>query len=83
MSEVDMFTAPTAFFRPAPATARILRGIPVYAGAIQGELCTPTGAALLAHFVTSFEKLPAMRVSAIGYGMGSKDFPQANCLRAF
>lgn len=68
---------------PAPATARILRGIPVYAGAVQSELCTPTGAALLAHFVTSFEKLPAMRVSAIGYGMGSKDFPQANCLRAF
>ena len=68
---------------PAPATACILRGIPVYAGTVQSELCTPTGAALLAHFVTSFEKLPAMRISAIGYGMGSKDFPQANCLRAF
>ena len=68
---------------PAPATACILRGIPVYAGTVQSELCTPTGAALLAHFVTSFEKLPAMRISSIGYGMGSKDFPQANCLRAF
>ena len=68
---------------PAPATACILQNIPIYAGSVQSELCTPTGAALLAHFVTSFEKLPAMRVSAIGYGMGSKDFPQANCLRAF
>lgn len=68
---------------PAPATARILQNIPIYAGSVQSELCTPTGAALLAHFVTSFEPLPAMRVSAIGYGMGSKDFPQANCLRAF
>ncbi|WP_428768470.1 nickel pincer cofactor biosynthesis protein LarC [Treponema sp. HNW] len=68
---------------PAPATARILRGIPVYAGAVQGELCTPTGAALLAHFAASFERLPGMKISAIGYGMGTKDFPQANCLRAF
>lgn len=68
---------------PAPATACILQNIPIYAGSVQNELCTPTGAALLAHFVTSFEKLPAMRISAIGYGMGSKDFPQANCLRAF
>ena len=68
---------------PAPAAARILQNIPIYAGTIQGELCTPTGAALLAHFAASFEKLPQMRISAIGYGMGSKDFAQANCLRAF
>ena len=68
---------------PAPAAARILQNIPIYAGGVQGELCTPTGAALLAHFAASFEPLPQMRIAAIGYGMGSKDFAQANCLRAF
>lgn len=68
---------------PAPATARILQNIPIYSGAVQGELCTPTGAALLAHFAASFERLPGMKISAIGYGMGTKDFPQANCVRAF
>lgn len=67
---------------PAPATAELLRGVPVYGGAIQGELCTPTGAALLARFVTHFGPLPPMTVQAVGYGMGKKDFPQANCLRA-
>lgn len=66
---------------PAPATAKILAGIPTYSGSIQGELCTPTGAALLKYFVTSFGPQPVMRVSGIGYGMGSKDFPIANCLR--
>lgn len=67
---------------PAPATAYILQGVPVYGGSIQGELCTPTGAALLKHFVTRFDSMPAMRTRAIGYGMGKKDFPQANCVRA-
>ena len=67
---------------PAPATAKLLTGIPIYGGEIQGELCTPTGAALLKYFVTSFEALPLMKVSATGYGMGKKDFPIANCLRA-
>lgn len=67
---------------PAPATAKLLSGIPIYGGEIQGELCTPTGAALLKYFVTSFEALPLMKVSATGYGMGMKDFPIANCLRA-
>lgn len=66
---------------PAPATARILRNIPIYGGSIQGELCTPTGAALLKHFVTEFGDMPPMKVSAIGYGMGRKDFPRANCVR--
>ena len=68
---------------PAPATALILEGIPTYGGRIQGELCTPTGAALLKHFVTRFGERPVMRVQAIGYGMGKKDFEQANCVRAF
>lgn len=67
---------------PAPATAVLLKGLPIYGGSIQGELCTPTGAALLRHFVTRFGALPPMRTEAIGYGMGSKDFEAANCLRA-
>lgn len=67
---------------PAPATAHILRGVPIYGGEIKGELCTPTGAALLKHFVSEFGKMPPMTVEKIGYGMGTKDFPAANCVRA-
>lgn len=67
---------------PAPATAYLLRDVPIYGGAIQGELCTPTGAALLRHFVTRFGDMPVMTLEAVGYGMGQKDFPRANCLRA-
>lgn len=67
---------------PAPATAYILSGLPIYSGDIEGELCTPTGAALLRHFATRFGQMPLMSVSAIGYGMGRKDFPAANCVRA-
>ena len=67
---------------PAPATALLLAGIPCYGGEIQGELCTPTGAALLRFFVRSFGPMPVMRVNRIGYGMGTKDFPRANCVRA-
>ncbi len=68
---------------PAPATALILEGIPSYGGQVRGELCTPTGAALLKHFVSRFGDRPVMTVQAIGYGMGKKDFEQANCVRAF
>lgn len=67
---------------PAPATAYILRGVPIYGGSIQGELCTPTGAALLRHFATRFGDMPVMKTTAIGYGMGKKDFEAANCVRA-
>ena len=67
---------------PAPATAFILKDIPVYSNQIKGELCTPTGAALLKHFVSSFENMPQLKISAIGYGMGKKDFEAANCVRA-
>ncbi len=67
---------------PAPATAEILKGIPIYGGQIQGELCTPTGAALLKQFVTRFGDMPVMTPAALGYGMGKKDFAIANCLRA-
>ena len=67
---------------PAPATALLLEGIPIYGGSIRGELCTPTGAALLRRFVTRFGPLPPMRVEKNGYGMGTKDFEAANCVRA-
>lgn len=68
---------------PAPATANLLRGVPSYGGEIRGELCTPTGAALLKTFVQSFGPMPAMVTEQIGYGVGSKEFEQANCVRAF
>ena len=67
---------------PAPATAYILQDVPIYGGEICGELCTPTGAALLKHFATSFGSMPVMRTKAIGYGMGKKEFSRANCVRA-
>ena len=67
---------------PAPATAYILRDVPTYGGAVMGELCTPTGAALLKHFASRFGDQPVMRVEKIGYGMGKKDFEAANCVRA-
>lgn len=66
---------------PAPATAYILRDVPIYGGGIKNELCTPTGAALLKHFATKFGDMPVMKVTAIGYGMGKKDFTAANCVR--
>ena len=66
---------------PAPATAHILKQVPIYGGSIRGELCTPTGAALLKHFVENFGDMPVMAVSGIGYGMGKKDFERANCVR--
>ncbi len=67
---------------PAPATAHILRNVPIYGGKIAGELCTPTGAALLKRFVSSFGEMPPMKVDKIGYGMGRKDFEVVNCVRA-
>lgn len=67
---------------PAPATAYILRDVPIYGGKIRGELCTPTGAALLKHFATRFGDMPIIRTETIGYGMGRKDFEAANCVRA-
>ena len=67
---------------PAPATALLLKDVPIYGGKVRGELCTPTGAALLTHFADAFGEMPAMRVEKIGYGMGTKDFEWANCLRA-
>jgi len=68
---------------PAPATAHILRNAPIYGGDVRGELCTPTGAAILKLFAEEFVPMPVMKVSKIGYGMGKKDFAQANCVRAY
>jgi len=69
---------------PAPATAFIMKGVPIYSDPmIKGELCTPTGAAILKHFASEFRTLPEMNISEIGYGMGTKDFAKANCVRAF
>jgi len=68
---------------PAPATALLLQGVPIYGGEVRGELCTPTGAALLTEFACAFGHFPVMSTKKIGYGMGTKDFDRANCVRAF
>jgi len=66
---------------PAPATANLLIGMQSYAGNIEGEMLTPTGAALIKHFASKYGEQPLMTVSAVGYGMGTKDFGAANCVR--
>lgn len=68
---------------PAPATANILNGVPIYGGRIRGELCTPTGAALLKYFASDFGDMPVMKVTAVGIGTGTKTFDQANIIRVF
>ena len=67
---------------PAPATARILQGVPSFAGEMEGELCTPTGAALVKHFAQSYSRQPVMTAEKIGYGMGKKNFPKLSAVRA-
>lgn len=67
---------------PAPATALLLEGIPSFAGDLEGELCTPTGTALVKHFADTFGQQPLMTVSTIGYGIGKKDFGRLSCVRA-
>lgn len=67
---------------PAPATALLLQGIPCFAGHIEGELCTPTGVALIKYFADDFQNRSCMRINRIGYGMGTKDFQAVNCVRA-
>jgi uncharacterized protein (TIGR00299 family) protein len=66
---------------PAPATGELLRGVPLAPLDVEGELTTPTGAAIVATLADSFGPLPAITVERIGYGAGQKDFPQANILR--
>jgi uncharacterized protein (TIGR00299 family) protein len=68
---------------PAPATAELLKGIPVRSLDVEGELVTPTGAALMSCLARSFGPLPAMRPEATGYGAGKRTFPFPNLLRVF
>ena len=58
---------------PAPATARLLKGVPVYSGDVQMELVTPTGALLVTGYARRFGPMPAMTIDAIGYGAGDRD----------
>lgn len=68
---------------PAPATALLLRGVPSYGGEVDGELVTPTGAALLAQLAESFGPMPMMTIDSIGVGSGTKDIPdRPNVIRA-
>ena len=68
---------------PAPATALLLQGIPREKGDVEGELCTPTGAALVGRFVSCYGDCPEGRLIRQGTGLGKKDFSRPNCLRAF
>jgi uncharacterized protein (TIGR00299 family) protein len=67
---------------PAPATAELLKGVPLAASTVEAELTTPTGAAILTALVDSYGPLPAMKIERIGYGAGQRDLAeQANVLR--
>jgi pyridinium-3,5-bisthiocarboxylic acid mononucleotide nickel chelatase len=67
---------------PAPAVLELLRGVPTYSTGIAAELCTPTGAALLAEWVDEWGPMPPMAVASVGYGAGSRDLQeQPNLLR--
>ena len=66
---------------PAPATVEILKGVPVYDAGIQGELVTPTGAAIIRTLASEFGEMPPMTLQATGYGAGKTEFPFPNVLR--
>lgn len=68
---------------PAPATAELVRGKPVYATGVEGELLTPTGAAILTTLASDFGPLPPMTIEVIGHGAGTADRSIANMLRVF
>ena len=68
---------------PAPATAELIKGKPVYSSGTSGELLTPTGAAILTTLSAGFGAMPAMTVDKIGYGAGQYDLAIPNLLRVF
>lgn len=68
---------------PAPAVAELVKGLPVYAGEVEGEMVTPTGAALAATLAESFGPMPAMVPEAVGHGAGAAERPLPNILRLF
>ncbi len=68
---------------PAPATSEFLKGIPVYSANVDGELVTPTGAAIISSLTDTFGEMPLMQIEKIGYGAGKSDFDHPNLLRIF
>ena len=68
---------------PAPATAELLKGVLLYAGPVQAELVTPTGAAIITTLARNFGPMPPMTVSQVGWGAGARDLPHPNLLRLF
>ncbi len=66
---------------PAPATMELLRGVPTFPSGLEGELVTPTGAALLTALAGHFGDMPPLTIDHVGYGAGQKDLPMANVLR--
>src|SRR5262245_51602229 len=68
---------------PGPATAELLKGVPSYSKDIEGELVTPTGAAIISTLAESFGPMPMMKIEKVGYGAGTRDYPKfPNALRA-
>jgi len=69
---------------PAPATAELLKDIPIYSSGVEGELVTPTGAAIVSTLAASFGPFPSFKIERIGYGAGAKEFPKhPNVVRIF
>jgi len=68
---------------PAPGTVELLRGFPVFDNGVQGELVTPTGAAILTTLASAAGAMPPMTVRAVGYGAGSMELQMPNVLRCF
>lgn len=68
---------------PAPATAKLLQGVPVLDNGLQGEVLTPTGALLLSESAEAFGPMPTMTITAVGHGSGEMDQPVPNIVRAF
>jgi len=67
---------------PAPGTAELIKGIPTYSTEVEGELTTPTGAAIITTLASQFGPVPLMKIEQIGYGAGAKEFPSLpNLLR--